>query len=102
MFSDKIFKVFPCMGLCKTSDPRRGANFEPRAIINNFGRGPLDEAIYQISKTWAFWFQIRRFFQFSVKQIYFSSCDLDMQWIRTVSTTLKEDQPRIILVKFGQ
>ena len=22
MFSDKIFKVFPCMGLCKTSDPR--------------------------------------------------------------------------------
>ena len=85
MFSDKIFKVFP-------SDTRRGANFEPRAIIKNFGRGPLDEAIYQISKTWAFWFQIRRFFfQFSVKQIYFSSCDLDMQWIRTVSTTLKED-----------
>ena len=25
-----------------------------------------------------------------------------MQWIRTVSTTLKEDQPRIIPVKFGQ
>ena len=62
MFSDKIFKVFPCMGLCKTSDPQRRANFEPRAIINNFGRGPLGEAIYQISKTWAFWFQIRRFF----------------------------------------
>ena len=66
MFSDKIFKVFPCMGLCKTRAPpprpRRGANFEPRAIINKFGRGPLDEAIYQISKTWAFWFQIRRFY----------------------------------------
>ena len=69
MLSDKIFKVFPCMGLYKTSDPWRGANFEPRAIINNFGRGPLDEATYQISKTWAFWFQIRSFFfQFSVKQ----------------------------------
>ena len=45
MFSDKIFKVFPCMGLCKTSDPRCGANFEPRAIITNFGRGLLDEDI---------------------------------------------------------
>ena len=50
MFSDKIFKVFPCMGLCKTRDPQRGTNFEPRAIINNFGRGPLDEAIYKYQR----------------------------------------------------
>ena len=29
--------------------------------LNNLGRGPLDEATDQISKTWAFWFQSRRF-----------------------------------------
>ena len=29
--------------------------------MNNFGNGPLDEATSQISKTWAFWFQTRRF-----------------------------------------
>ena len=29
--------------------------------FQNFGRGPLDDAIYQISKTWAFWFRTRRF-----------------------------------------
>ena len=63
LLSDKnIFKVFPYMGLCKTSDPRFGAIFDLRAIIlNNFGSGPLDEATYQISKTWTFWFQTKIF-----------------------------------------
>ena len=33
----------------------------------------------------------------------FLACfDLDMQWTGTIWTTLKEDQPRIIPVKFGQ
>ena len=27
----------------------------------NLGKGPLDEATYQISKTWPFWIQSRRF-----------------------------------------
>ena len=40
-------------------------------------------------------------FQLRKKSI-FSSCDLDMQWTRTIWTTLKEDQIRIIPVKFGQ
>ena len=26
-------------------------------ILNIFGNAPLDEATYQTSKTWAFWFQ---------------------------------------------
>ena len=41
--------------------PRRG-HFWPKGYnLNNLGRGLLDEATYQISKTWAFWFQSRRF-----------------------------------------
>ena len=48
--------------------------------MNNFHRGLLDEATYQISKIWAFQFQIRIFFKFSVKTCIFSSCDLDVQW----------------------
>ena len=32
----------------------------------------------------------------------FSSCDIDVQWTETIWIILKEDQPRIISVKFGQ
>ena len=39
---------------------------------------------------------------FLVKKSIFSSCDLDMQQTGTIWTTLKEDQPRIIPVKFGK
>ena len=42
------------------------------------------------------------FFKFLVKKSIFRSCDPDMQWTGTIWTTLKEDQPRIIPVKFGQ
>ena len=43
------------------------------------------------------------FFKFLIKKkSIFSSCDLDMQWTGTIWTTLKEDQPRIIPVKFGR
>ena len=40
--------------------------------------------------------------KFLVKKSILSSCDLDMQWTGTIWTTLKEDQPRIITMKFGQ
>ena len=85
LLSDKkIIKVFPYMGLCKTSDPRCKPIFGPQGYnLNKFGRGPLDEATYQISKMWAFWFQTKRFFNFSVKKSIFSFCDLDVQWTRT-------------------
>ena len=42
------------------------------------------------------------FFTFLVKKSIFSSCDLDMQLTGTIWITLKEDQLRIIPVKFGQ
>ena len=57
----KIFKGFLYTSLCKTCQPQEGAIFDPRAITNNFGRCPLGEAMYQISKAWAFCFQTRRF-----------------------------------------
>ena len=83
--------------------PGAGPFFDPRTIMwITFGRGPLDEATYQISKTWAFWFQTRRFFCFSVKKSIFSSYDLDVQWTGTIGTTLKEDQSKIIPMKFDQ
>ena len=37
-------------------------HFWPKGYnLNNLGRGLLGEAMYQISKAWAFWLQIRRF-----------------------------------------
>ena len=38
--------------------------------LNNFGNGPLGEATYQISKTWAFWFQTRRFLNVFPIKVY--------------------------------
>ena len=49
------------MGLCKTCGPRAGPLLPQGYNFNNFGRGPLNKATYQISKAWAFWFQTRRF-----------------------------------------
>ena len=44
----------------------------------------------------------KKILKFLVKKYIFSSCDLDVQWTGTIWTTLKEDQPRIIRVEFGQ
>ena len=42
--------------------PQGWGHFWPQGYnLNNLGRGPLDEASYQIAKTWALWFQRRRF-----------------------------------------
>ena len=42
--------------------PLGWSQFWPQGYnLNNFGYGPLGEATHQISKTWAFWFQKRRF-----------------------------------------
>ena len=38
--------------------------------LNNFGRGPLGEAVYQISKTQAFCFQTRRVSKFFPIWVY--------------------------------
>ena len=63
LVSNKIFEVFLCINLCKTCRPRDGAIFGPRAM-NNLGRSPLGEVMYQISNAWAFCFQTRRFLKF--------------------------------------
>ena len=70
--------------------------------LNNLGRGSPKEHFCKILLKSVQWFLTRRFFEFLVKKSIFSSCDLHMQWTGTIWTTLKEDQPRIIPVKFGQ
>ena len=70
--------------------------------LNNLGRESLKEHFRKIILKSVQWFLTRRFFKFLVKKSIFISSDLDMQWTVTIWTTLKEDQPRIILVKFGQ
>ena len=47
-----------------------GAIFGPRAITNNLGRGPLGEAMYQISKALVLCFQKRRFLKFFPIRVY--------------------------------
>ena len=61
MVSNKKFQGFPYIKLSKTSGPWDGAIWPKGYNLNNLGRSLLDEATYQISKTWAFWFLSRRF-----------------------------------------
>ena len=44
--------------------PGAGPILTPGYNLNNLGRGQLDKAVYQISKGWAFLFQIRYFSRF--------------------------------------
>ena len=51
----KIFKVFPHMSICKTSDPWGRAIFDPKGYnVNILGLGPQDKSKYQMSKALAF------------------------------------------------
>ena len=90
------------MSLCKISEPRHGAIFYPRAIIWT--------TLVELTR-WSYIPNIKdvgllvsdkKNFKFSVKTSIVSSCDLDVQWTRTILTTLKEGLPKIISVKFGQ
>ena len=38
---------------CKIVTPGQGQFWPQKQNLNNFGRGPLDDAIYQIWKLWA-------------------------------------------------
>ena len=75
LVSDKeLFEGFLYASLYKTCRLRDRAIFGPRAITNYLGRGPLCEAMYHLSKAWAFCFQTRRFLKFfsiwvQVKQV---------------------------------
>jgi len=74
-------------------------NREPQGHnLNNFGRGPIDDVIYEIWKHWALQFQTR---SFVLRPIYWPR-DLLMQPNGTVWTTLIGDHPGINPVKFGE
>ena len=64
--------------------PLGQSKFWPQGYnVNNFGIGPLSEAIYQISKTWAFWFQTRRFLKIFPYKGLCKTCDPRMGPILT-------------------
>ena len=69
-YNQEDFKGFPYIRPYKHVVPGRG-HFWPKGYnLNNLGRGLLDEATYQISKTWAFWFQSRRFLKVFLMLVY--------------------------------
>ena len=50
-FRQEDFFMFPNISLCKTRDPPGQAHFGPQGYnVNNFGKGPLDDLTYQISR----------------------------------------------------
>ena len=52
------------------SAPGRDRFLASGQYLNNLGRGPLGEAMYQISKAWAFCFKTRRFLKFFPIWVY--------------------------------
>ena len=76
---EDVFMFSLYISLCKTRDPQGGVIFRPQEHnLNKFGKGPLDDSIYQLSRLLALWIQTRRFFHVLSRK-YFSLCDLDMQ-----------------------
>ena len=73
--------------------------------LNNFGRGPLDDAIYTCTKYESCGpctFRQEDFWKLHYDNLFFWPCDLLMQPTGTIWTTLIGDHPGIIPVKFGQ
>ena len=54
--SRRFLKVFPMLVYVKHVGSGRGQLWPQGYNLNKLARGLLDEATYQISKTWAFWF----------------------------------------------
>jgi len=50
---EEVVWNFPYIIKCKIVTPGRGQFWPQGDNLNNFGRGPLDDAIYQILKHWA-------------------------------------------------
>jgi len=85
---EEVVWTFPYIIQCKIVTPGRGQFWPQEHNLNNFGRGPLDDAIYQI------W----RFLKIAFWKPIFWPRDLLKQPTGTVWTTLIG----IIPVKFGQ
>jgi len=82
--------------------PDRGQFWPHGHNLNNFGRGPLDNAYIPNIKALGQVVSDKKIFEsFILKPIYWPR-DLLMQQTGTVWTTLIGDHPRIIPVKFGQ
>ena len=50
---EDVVETFPYKIQCKIATPGQGQFWPQGHNLNNFGRGPLDDAIYQIWKPWA-------------------------------------------------
>ena len=95
----RFLTLFPIWVYVKQVPPSAGP------FLTNF------EQLWYRSTRWSYILNIKglgllvsdkKTFLISIKKFVFSSCDPDVQWTGTVWTTLKEDQPKIIPVKFGQ
>jgi len=77
--------------------PAGRGQFRPQGHnLNNIGRGPFDEAIYQMGMLWALKFRTRSFLKIAFWKPIFWPCVLLMQPTGTVWTTLIGDQSGII------
>ena len=85
--SDKkfsFFSYFPYTSLCKKVTAGQ-AHFWPKGHnLNTFGRGPLDDATYQISRLLPLLFLARIFLKLSFRKSIFSLCNQDMQRTRII------------------
>jgi len=87
--------------------PGRGQFWPQGHNFNKFGRGPLDDVIYQNMKALGLVVSDKKIFGNCILKIAFWKptfwpSDLHMQPSGTVWTTLVEEHPGIIPVKFGQ
>lgn len=82
--------------------PVRGQFWPLSHNLNNFDRGPLDDAKFKIYQVPALWSHRRRFLKIAVLKPFFGPHDLLVQSTETIWTTLVGDMARIISVKFGQ
>ena len=59
---EDFFYVSPYISLCKHVIPGAWPFWPQGSNLNKLGRGPPDDASYQISRLYALWGQTRRFF----------------------------------------
>jgi len=63
---EDVIWTFPYKFNVKLWPPGRGKFWPQGHNLNNFSRGPLDDAIYKIWKLWALLFQTRRFVKIAI------------------------------------
>jgi len=76
---EKIVQSFPYIIHCKIVTPGRGRFWPQEHYLNDFGRGHLDDVIYQIWKLWALLLSTRRFLKIKFWTPIFWPIDLLVQ-----------------------